>query len=259
MIKRLTSLIIMFLCVLPAFSQNDGTEGKLKNIDSLSIDNNLNYGIAHGVTDDGLFFLRLKAPISNFKTINSYSFDTKEIYQDKALPIYSNYNFLLQSEFRKGQPLANDFIKTQANKIFNKLYLYSGSRQVTHIAYGEYYQINGGLRWLPNNKLSVDVGSFLSRQYDYVTAARSDILGINTKTSYNLTNKIQFNIFGQYTAPSQKNFFYGNSLFPNSTVGSSLLFNLKNRTQIDMGVKYRYYENKMSWNIESVGKISVGF
>lgn len=251
--KKLTSFTIMLLCFLPAFSQNNRTDGEPKGIDSLSIDNSLNYGIIHGVTNDGLLFMRLKVPASNLKTPGSYPFKVK------ALPIYGNYNFLLESEFRRGQPLTNDFIKTQANQIFSKLYLYSGSRQVTHIAYGEYYQINGALRWVPNSRLSVGVGSFFSRQYDYLTAARSDVLGINTKTSYNLTNKIQFNIFGQYTTPSQNSFFNGNPLFPNSSVGSSLLFNLKNKTQIDMGVKYRYYENKMSWNMESVGKISVGF
>jgi len=259
MIRTLISLVITFLYILPLLSQNNQKEGSHNKLDSLITENNLVHSFIPRFVNNDLVFPRLKIPISHLKVTNACSFEAITIYEDKVLTTYNYNNFLLQPEIKRNQPLLSDFNKTQTNRLFNNFYINSGSRQTIYVAYGEYFQINGALQWLPNSRFSIDVGGFLSRQYNFVSALRSDILGTNIRTSYALTDKIQFNILGQYISPSKKNFFYGNSFFPNSSIGSSLLFKYKNNTQVDMGVKYRYYENTMNWNLESVGKISIGF
>lgn len=255
----LISIIITFLCISPLFSQNNQTEGNLNKLDSLATENTIVHSYIPRFAADNLVSPSLKIPTIHFKVLNAYPFEAIAATQGKVITNNNSYNFAFQPEKNRNQPLLNDFNKAQTNRIFDRFYINSSSSQTTHVAYGEYFQIRGALQWLPNSRFSVDLGGSFSRQYNFVSALRSDILGANARTTYSLTDKIQFNIFGQYIYPSKGNFFNGNSFFPNSSFGSSLLFKYKNSTQVDMGVKYRYYENKMNWNLESVGKISVGF
>lgn len=245
----LISIIITFLCISPLFSQNNQTEGNLNKFDSLATENTIVHSYIPRFAADNLVSPSLKIPTIHYKMLNAYPFETIAATQGKVINTCNSYNFAFQPGMNRNQPLLNNFSKAQTNRIFNRFYINSSSSQTTHVAYGEYFQINGALQWSPNNRFSVDLGGSFSRQYNFVTALRSDILGANARTSFALTDKIQFNIFGQYIYPSKGNFFKGNSLFPNSSVGSSLLFKYKNSTQVDMGVKYRYYENKMNWNL----------
>jgi len=259
MIRYVIILISVFVFILPIFSQNDQIEIEIKPTDSLSIENNSNYGLIQNISSRDFLLPALKINFNHFSPYNSFSFDVKTIPPNKAITFNNKYTYEIHPEISGYQPFIRDFYKSKTDKLFNRFSVSRGSRQVTYPGLGEYFQISGALRWMPNKNLSLDIGGFFAREYNYLSTFRSDISGVNGQMIYYLTDNLQFNIFGQYVAPSQKNIFNGNALFPNSTIGGSLLYKGKGNMQIEVGSKYQYYQNQRSWNAESGGKILFGF
>jgi hypothetical protein len=247
---------MMSVDILKVYPQDDKREGNLKNLDSLTTENNFNFGLIQSMASKNLLFPRLNIPISELKTLTLFTFDVNNTFSPS---MSSNNNYSTRFQFIENQPIICNFYKLQINRIFDKFYIYSSSRQVTHIGYSEYFQISGSVRWMPYNGLSFDAGGFLCRQINTLSTIHSDIKGINTQIRFFVTDKIQFNIFGQYIVPTEQNIFYGYALSPNSNIGSSLSYKCRKNMQIDVGVKYQNYESNKSWDKESGGKIKVGF
>lgn len=255
MAKILLVSTIFFLNIVVAFTQNTRKEIRINKNDIQLVDSLKIIEPQGGIENVELKFCKIKIKIEGFPLFNfkPYILNNFDLNSTLAIPFNSN------SEDMGSKPSLHNYSRSISNNIINGLSLYSGSCKNEYLNYGEFFRIDGAIQWLPNSRFSFKVGGFFCRQFNFFTSSRSDVIGLNTQTSYALTNKIQFNIYGQYVAPSEQNIFKGNSFFPNSNIGSSFLFKLKNNTNLDMGVKYRYYENKMNWNVESVSKISIGF
>jgi hypothetical protein len=262
MTKSLILLIVFLGLISPAFSQNDQLEDKQIKFNSPTIINKSNNSFNDLILRKPnltYFSPELYVTANNLELQNSHSFDTNSFFKHREISSYTEYNYLLQPEIVRNQPLMHDFNKSQVNGIFGRLSLYSNGRRSTFIGIGEYFQISSAFRWTPSNRFSMDIGGFFCRQFDYFSASRSDIRGVNNQLSYYLTDKLQLNIWGQYVFPSEQNIFYGNTLFPNSNIGGSLSYKGKKPIKLEVGTKYQYYESKKNWNAESGGKISVGF
>lgn len=259
MSKLLLTSIAVFLNTLVAFSQSLQENVEKAKYDHKSIDSTSNYLLYKRIESTHLIFPKLKIPIEGL-TRSNFNMNTANTFPfGKGVTFHNNYNYLQQSETTRNQYLLHDFSGMRSDKIFNVLFLNTSSQKSIVLGCGEYFQVNETIRWTPNSRFGFDVGGFYSRQYSFFSGSRSDIVGINTQTCYSLSNRIQFKVWGQYVTPFKQNSFKGNPFFQNSNTGSSFLFNLNNQMKLDMGVKYRYYENKMNWNIESVSKISIGF
>lgn len=154
--------------------------------------------------------------------------------------------------------LLGDLNISQTYKAFDRLYIYSNHQVKTHLGLGEYHQYQEALNWIPNHHASIKTGTMYIRQYDHLSLMRTDLWGLNADINYNLTNKLRLSIYGQLVAPNE-NMFSDNQLFPNSNYGSSMTYQVNNQTQIGVGMGYEYNGNKKKWEIESAGKVAIGF
>lgn len=258
MIKLIVSILSpIFIMIQPLYSQNDQDENKKNNL--LPIEYNIKSTPVLQFDNTDHLLVTHEFSITPFMVRYPNYSATSSINLNRIMNQDFDYNYLLKLEITRSQPLMYDFNKSKTDWIFNNFFISRGSSKTTYLGLGEYFQFGVGLKWKPSNKFSVDAGSFFSRQYNHFSGLRSDIYGLNTRTHYDLTDKLQFNIYGQYVGFSRSNFFYGNTLFPNSNIGSSLSYKVKNQTQIEVGVKYQYNENRKIWDVESASKISIGF
>jgi len=258
MIKLILQILFpIFILIQPVYSQNDQDKSKKNNLPP--IEYNIKSTPLLWFNNNDHLLLSNKIPITGLGVKYPDYSVTSLINFNRIMHQDFDYNYLSQPEIMRNQPLIHDFNKSNTDRLFDNFTISGSSIKSTYVGLGEYSKLGIGLKWNPYSKLSVDVGSFFIRQYNFRFELRSDLYGINTKTNYDLTDKLQFNIYGQYIESPRSNFFKGNILFPNSNIGSSLLYKVKKQTQIELGVKYQYYEFKNIWDIGSVSKISFGF
>lgn len=162
--------------------------------------------------------------------------------------------------FATHNPFVFDFNNIQTAQLNNRLFIFSKGQKVTHVGLGEYTQLSSSLGWRPSNKLTVATGGFVCRQFAFATLTRQDIIGASIKTRYNITNKVEFNSWGQYMNSGGGDSFAGfNTLFPHTGIGSSISVKIKNLSKIEGGAEYQYNESTKVWNLESQGKLSLHF
>lgn len=161
----------------------------------------------------------------------------------------------------KNIPILTDFYRFQQNHIYKQFSFVGSGQKVSYIGLGEYISINGAIRWMPSKRLSVDAGGIFSRQFYFASPLfRQDIMGVNTRMQYVLTNSITLNIWGQYIFPGEPSPFSAyNPLFPHTGVGASVSVDLKKDAEISVGAEYQYDNKSRKWKLESSGRVSIGF
>lgn len=161
----------------------------------------------------------------------------------------------------KNIPILTDFYRFQQNHIYKQFSFVGSGQQVSYIGLGEYISINGAIRWMPSKRLSVDAGGIFSRQFYFASPLfRQDIMGVNTRMQYVLTNSITLNIWGQYIFPGEQSPFSAyNPLFPHTGVGASVSVDLKKDAEMSVGAEYQYDNKSQKWKLESSGRVSIGF
>lgn len=161
----------------------------------------------------------------------------------------------------KNIPILTDFYRFQQNHIYKQFSFVGSGQKVSYIGLGEYISINGAIRWMPSKRLSVDAGGIFSRQFYFASPLfRQDIMGVNTRMQYVLTNSITLNIWGQYIFPGEPSPFSAyNPLFPHTGVGASVSVDLKKDAEMSVGAEYQYDNKSQKWKLESAGRVSIGF
>lgn len=161
----------------------------------------------------------------------------------------------------KNIPILTDFYRFQQNRIYKQFLFVGSDQKVSYIGLGEYISINGAIRWMPSKRLSIDAGGMFSRQFYFASPLfRQDIMGVNTRMQYALTNSISLNIWGQYLFPGEQSpFSTYNPLFPHTGVGASVSVDLKKDTEMSVGAEYQYDNKSQKWKLESSGRVSIGF
>lgn len=161
----------------------------------------------------------------------------------------------------KNIPILTDFYRFQQNHIYKQFSFVGSGQKVSYIGLGEYISINGAIRWMPSKRLSIDAGGMFSRQFYFASPLfRQDIMGVNTRMQYALTNSISLNIWGQYIFPGEQSPFSAyNPLFPHTGVGASVSVDLKKDTEMSVGAEYQYDNKSQKWKLESSGRVSIGF
>lgn len=161
----------------------------------------------------------------------------------------------------KNIPILTDFYRFQQNRIYKQFSFVGSGQKVSYIGLGEYISINGAIRWMPSKRLSIDAGGMFSRQFYFVSPLfRQDIMGVNTRMQYALTNNISLNIWGQYIFPGEQSpFSTYNPLFPHTGAGASVSVDLKKDTEMSVGAEYQYDNKSQKWKLESSGRVSIGF
>lgn len=157
-------------------------------------------------------------------------------------------------------PSTFDFDHAQTDRLSSLFFIFSNGQKVTHAGLGEFIQLSSSFGWQPAKKLTIAVGGLVGRQFAFATLNQHDIMGTSLKTSYDITDKVQFNNWGLYINSGEGTTLAGfNTLFPHSGIGSSVSVKIKNLSKIEGGVEYQYNESTKVWNLESQGRISLHF
>ena len=97
----------------------------------------------------------------------------------------------------KNNPTLTDFYRVQQNRIYKQLSFVGSGEKRSYIGLGEYISLNGAIRWMPSKRMSIDAGGMFSRQFYFASPLfRQDIMGVNTRIQYALTNNIRLNSGG---------------------------------------------------------------
>lgn len=164
------------------------------------------------------------------------------------------------SEFATYNPLPFEFNNVQKDQITNRFFILSKGKKTTYMGLGGYTQLSSSLGWQSSKKLTIDAGGFVVQQFESATLSQRNMMGASIGTKYDLTDKVQFNSWGQYASSDENNTLAGfNSLFPHSGIGSSVSVRIKSLSKIEGGVEYQYNESTKVWNLESQGRISLHF
>lgn len=127
---------------------------------------------------------------------------------------------------------------------------------------GDYQNFGGTLgSFSLSNKLTLDYGAFISAQYGYLFSTKQIVLNSNFLLRYTITNKLQFQTWGQYVTPgnSPDPTFNMRTFFPTTNFGAGLQYDSNEKTKIKVGIEYQYDQSDKTWKPESGGKVLLKF
>lgn len=99
--------------------------------------------------------------------------------------------------------------------------------------------------WKPNNKLSIEVENIRFQNISVFTP--KNLTGINTKASYNITNRLSANIYGYYIANDYKSLTIMQSTLFRTEIGTDLSYNITKNLKIKTGMQYQYNTITRRW------------
>lgn len=254
--KRVTILLLLFLTSIPALFAQTIEDKKRIDVQSKS---SVNAG------EQLLNTEHIKKPELPDE-VNKKGVIKKELSSSSEItPVNSSQGlspfFYAYPMIMKNIPILTDFYRFQQNRIYKQFSFVGSGQKVSYIGLGEYISINGAIRWMPSKRLSIDAGGMFSRQFYFASPHfRQDIMGVNTRMQYALTNSIRLNIWGQYIFLGEQSPFSAyNPLFPHSGVGASVSVDLKKDAEMSVGAEYQYDNKSQKWKLESSGRVSIGF
>lgn len=127
---------------------------------------------------------------------------------------------------------------------------------------GDYQNFGGTLgSFNITNRLALDYGAFINAQYCYLFSTKQIVLGTNFLLRYAITNKLQFQTWGQYVTPGNSSdpTFNMRTFFPTTNFGAGLQYDSNEKTKIKVGIEYQYDQSDKTWKPESGGKVLLKF
>ncbi len=127
---------------------------------------------------------------------------------------------------------------------------------------GDYQNFGGTLeKFNITNRLALDYGAFISAQYGYLFSTKQIVGGSNLLFRYAITNKLQFQTWGQYITPGNSfdPTFNMRPFFPKTNFGAGLQYDSNEKTKIKVGIEYQYDQSDKTWKPESGGKVLLKF
>jgi len=134
------------------------------------------------------------------------------------------------------------------------------NNKTTHVGLGSYNNVGSSLKWEPTKEMSLEGSAFISRQLGYMTFSRQVVYGASLGVNYNLSDKCQLNLQGQYVAPGVNDPFLNKSnMFPKTNIGAELQFTPQKNLKIVTGVVYQHNQFEQKWETKSGSKLTIGF
>lgn len=143
----------------------------------------------------------------------------------------------------------------------NKLKLSPYEQRVINWGLGDIYNTGLALHWSPFNKLSVEARGFLSMQYGYVLFSKATTYGASLKLNYELNNKLNFYIWGQYMF-NRNNDPFMKYMYTQPKTGFGLGLEYKPAQNMNIGISVSKQEDiidKRKYNIMIEGKAGLKF
>lgn len=123
---------------------------------------------------------------------------------------------------------------------------------------GYYNNIGISSLWVPTDNLFLEGSTFINLQK---SPNSCEILyGVRGELNYNLTELLQFKLWGQYISPSNNDPFKEISeLYPKTSIGGTLIGEPAKNVKVGIGVEYQHNQINQKLESRSGGKIIVGF
>jgi len=216
-----------------------------------TVENRLNRNLT-GISNDGY-----KKRLLLDNTSLTHAFLTHKLSTD------SYQNNLISNPFasmQKSNPLMWNHDISDTTKLSPHFSVTPTNSQTTYVGLGSYNNIGTTLKWQPTGELALEGSAFISRQLGYMSFSRQVVYGASLGVNYNLTDKCQLNLRGQYVAPGMNDPFLNKSnMFPKTNIGAELQFTPQKNLKFVTGVEYQHNQLEQKWETKSGGKVTIGF
>lgn len=142
--------------------------------------------------------------------------------------------------------------------LYKRLFVFLEGEQKSYLNLASYNLAHTALGWQINNRLSLRGGVLAIKQFTNNSLHGTDRSGAKFNINYFATDRLEFNIWGQYLTDSYQtsNMDY---LLPQTGVGASATVHLGGGSQFGVGTEYQYDKQKEKWNYNSGGKLKLNF
>lgn len=230
MMKKYLFLILLFIPFI-SFSQSEIDNAKVGTIDNKS-----NLQLLPRTFDGAN---RMHAPIFHFESraSNQGMINTEMLFN----------NYLMD------KMILNDSTN------FSRIQILPFNLGLVQPGLGYYNNIGISSLLMPIDNLFIEGSAFLSLQK---TPFTSEILyGMRGVLSYNLTDILQLQLWGQYISPSKyiDPAKVVSGLYPKTSIGGALIAEPAKNVKIGAGVEYQHDYRNQKWKSQSGGKVTLGF
>lgn len=209
---------------------------------------------AQEVLDDSVFVNSAR------QTNMSVQFDMGNPYFGFTMPLLPNRDSIRLMKNGQENIASMQRALTQRAALFSENDLTVSGPKFPGLAdYKNYGGTLGGVKLMQDWGLSY--GAFFSKQHDYHLSAKQIVFGGNLMLQYQLSDRLQFLLEGQYVTKGEGNspLFKESALFPASHVASGLKYDAGKQSSISVGVEYQYNKQEKRWKPESGGKMLFKF
>lgn len=142
--------------------------------------------------------------------------------------------------------------------VYKWLFVFFEGEQKSYLNLASYNLAHAALGSQINNRLSLRGGLLAIKQFTNNALHGTDRSGAKFNINYFATDRLEFNIWGQYLTDSYQTSNM-NYLLPQTGVGASATVHLGGGSQFDVGTEYQYDKQKEKWNYNSGGKLKLNF
>lgn len=133
-------------------------------------------------------------------------------------------------------PFANDYSFASGMTISNRAWLTSSSSQYGYPTLGAIRSVGVNFNFMPTDWLTIGVGPYAAK-YNFYGLNNNDV-GINGSLKFRLTDRINVNGYGQYSAFADQNRVYGPlmNMYPSTYYGGTIEFKITQKFGIEGGI-----------------------
>jgi len=190
--------------------------------------------------------------IDNKSNLNLRSglFDTRNQLNPSMFPIEDRV--ILLNRYLMSKVALNDSTK------ISRIQFSPFNQRIVLPGLGYYNNIGISSLWVPIDNLFLEGGTFISLQKSPNSC--EVLYGVRGELNYNLTELLQFKLWGQYISPSNNDPFKEISeLYPRTSIGGTLIGEPAKNVKVGIGIEYQHNQINQKLESRSGGKITVGF
>lgn len=213
--------------------------------------NNIDIGVTNSIKYPSLNYNKSLVGIqANDSLRDGIIFNTNCLYRQSVINPFLKYN---NTTLWNNEPM---YYLT-----LNRLKLSPYEQKVISWGLGDINNTGIALHWFPSNKFSIEARGFLSMQYGYMLFSNSATYGASLKLNYELNNKLNFHIWGQYMF-NRNNDPFMKYMYTQPKTGFGLGIEYKPSQNMNIGISVGKQEDiidKRRYNITIEGKAGVKF
>lgn len=151
----------------------------------------------------------------------------------------------------------SDYSRNDIFAISKHTFIFLEGEKYTYQNLGSYISAFGAVGLRINSKLSIMGGLLALKQF---TGIHSDRSGTRFLFRYQLSDRVNFDIWGQYLTDVLNDVSRSSyRLLPKAEAGAAATMKIGNNSQVGVTTRYQYDPYKEKWNSESSGNVKINF